>query len=169
MTSTARQARLHLKKITKKVYIWIIGNRKAKAVAYYYDDGSRGRDILVDVLKGRNIKAMHTDGYTAYYYLMELHIDQICCGAHVWRKIKEWYERTNDPDAKMLLLDLQWLFIQEALCTLPQDLHAHMLTPWRQGQGNPEVFCGDLQARGHQHSEVLLLLLQGSVQRQDRL
>ncbi len=106
--------RLHLKKITKKVYTWIIGNRKAKAVAYYYDDGSRGRNILVDVLKDRKIKAMHTDGYTAYYYLMELHIDQVCCGAHVWRKIKEWYERTNDPEAKMLLLDLQWLFIQEA-------------------------------------------------------
>lgn len=106
--------RLHLKDMTKKVYTWIIGNRKAKAVAYYYDDGSRGRNILVDLLKDRNIKAMHTDGYTAYYYLMELHIDQICCGAHVWRKIKEWYERTNDPEAKLLLLDLQWLFIQEA-------------------------------------------------------
>lgn len=106
--------RLHLKDITKKVYTWIIGNRKAKAVAYYYDDGSRGRDVLVDLLKDRNIKAMHTDGYTAYYYLMALHIDQICCGAHVWRKIKEWYERTNDPEARLLLLDLQWLFIQEA-------------------------------------------------------
>lgn len=106
--------RLHLKEVTKKVYTWIIGNRKAKAVAYYYDDGSRGRKVLVDLLKGRNIKAMHTDGYTAYYYLMELNIRHICCGSHVWRKIKDWYERTGDPEAKLLLLDLQWLFIQEA-------------------------------------------------------
>ena len=106
--------RLHLKDVTKKVYTWIIGNRKAKAVAYHYDDGSRGRQVLVDLLKGRHIKAMHTDGYTAYYYLSELLIIQICCGAHVWRKIKEWYERTEDPEARLLLLDLQWLFIQEA-------------------------------------------------------
>ena len=106
--------RLHLKDITRKVYTWIIGNRKAKAVAYHYDDGSRGRQVLVDLLKDRHIKAMHTDGYTAYYYLAELLIIQICCGAHVWRKIKEWYERTNDPEARLLLLDLQWLFIQEA-------------------------------------------------------
>lgn len=106
--------RLHLKDITRKVYTWIIGNRKAKAVAYHYDDGSRGRQVLVDLLKDRHIKAMHTDGYTAYYYLSELLIIQICCGAHVWRKIKEWYERTNDPEARLLLLDLQWLFIQEA-------------------------------------------------------
>ncbi len=106
--------RQHLKDVTKKVYTWIIGNRKAKAVAYHYDDGSRGRDVLLDLLKGRNIKAMHTDRYTAYYYLLQLAIVQICCGAHVWRKIKEWYERTNDPEARQLLLDLQWLFIQDA-------------------------------------------------------
>lgn len=106
--------RLHLKELTKKVYTWIVGNRKSKAVAYLYDDGSRGRQVLVDLLKDRNIKAMHTDGYTAYYYLAELHIAQICCGAHVWRKIKEWYELTRDPEARLLLLDLQWLFTQEA-------------------------------------------------------
>lgn len=106
--------RLHLKDITKKVYTWIIGNKVAKSVAYVYDDGSRGRDVLVNLLRGRNIKAMHTDGYTAYYYLQALCIIQICCGAHVWRKIKEWYELTGDPDARCLLLDLQWLFIQDA-------------------------------------------------------
>ena len=93
---------------------WIIGNKVAKSVAYVYDDGSRGRQVLVDLLSGRHIKAMHTDGYTAYYYLQSQGILQICCGAHVWRKITEWYELTGDPDAKCLLLDLQWLFIQDA-------------------------------------------------------
>lgn len=106
--------RLHLKDITKKVYTWIVGNKKARAVAYHYDDGSRGRKVLVNLMEDRNIKALHTDGYTAYYYLQDLGIVLLGCNAHVWRKIKEWYELTGDPQARMLLLDLQWLYIQEA-------------------------------------------------------
>lgn len=106
--------RLHLKDSTVKVYDWIIGNKKKKAVAYAYDEGGRGRKVIAGLLKGRKIKAVHTDGYNAYFFLQDVGITHICCGAHVWRKIKEWYERTSDPEAKALLLDLGELFMMDA-------------------------------------------------------
>lgn len=106
--------RLHLKEGTKKVYDWILANKKAKAVAYVYDNGSRGRKVIVEVLEGRNVKAIHTDAYNAYFFLEDTGVVHILCGAHVWRKIKEWYERTHDPEAKALLLDLGSLFQMDA-------------------------------------------------------
>lgn len=106
--------RLHLMDATRKVYCWIVGNKKKKAVVYVYDDGSRGRKVIVSILEGRDVKAVHTDGYNAYYFLSDIGIVHICCGAHVWRKIKEWFDRTGDPEARALLLDLAELFMMDA-------------------------------------------------------
>lgn len=106
--------RMHLKDKTVKVYDWIIGNRKKKAVAYAYDNGSRGRKVIAEILDGRKVKAIHTDGYNVYFFLKDIGIVQICCGAHLWRKLKEWFEQTNDPEARALLLDLGELFLMEA-------------------------------------------------------
>lgn len=106
--------RLHLPDGTRKVYDWILANRKEKAVVYAYDNGSRGRKVIASLLEGHDVKAVHTDGYNAYYFLPEAGIVHICCGAHVWRKLKEWYERTSDPEAKALLLDLAELYMMEA-------------------------------------------------------
>lgn len=106
--------RLHLMDATRKVYYWIVGNKKKKGVVYVYDDGSRGRKVIVSILEGRDVKAVHTDGYNAYYFLSDIGIVHICCGAHVWRKIKEWYDRTGDPEARVLLLELAELFMMDA-------------------------------------------------------
>lgn len=106
--------RLHLRECTKKVYDWIVGNKKKKATAYVYDKGSRGRKVIAALFEGRNLKAVHTDGYNAYYFLQGIGIVHICCGAHLWRKLKEWYEATKNPDAKLLLLDLGELFLLDA-------------------------------------------------------
>lgn len=106
--------RLHLNDRTVKVYDWIIGNKKRKAVVYAYDNGSRGRKVIAEILEGRKIKAVHTDGYNVYFFLKDIGVVQICCGAHLWRYLKEWYERTSDPEARALLLDLAELFMMEA-------------------------------------------------------
>lgn len=54
--------RLHLSQLSRKVYEWIVGNRKEKAVFYHYDDGSRGRKVIAELLEGKYIKAVHADG-----------------------------------------------------------------------------------------------------------
>lgn len=91
----------------------------------------------MDMLKVWNIKSMHNDVYTAYYYLMDLHIDQICNGTHVCKKIKKWYEVTNDMEARLRLLYLQWLFIQEA--GLKESRAPEGVQGWRNSTSTTEV------------------------------
>lgn len=107
-------ARLHLTTGDRKVYEWIVGNKKEKCVFYFYDDGSRGRKVVGHLLQGRNIKAIHTDGYNAYFFLEGLGIVHIACTAHIWRYIMDWYNATHDGDARLLLLDISALYAIEA-------------------------------------------------------
>ena len=50
----------------KKKYIWCLVNKAAHIVIYLYDDGSRGRDVLRDLLKDTQIAALQSDGYNVY-------------------------------------------------------------------------------------------------------
>lgn len=106
--------RLHLNRLTRKVYEWIVGNRKEKAVFYHYDDGSRGRKVIAELLEGRKIKAVHTDGYNAYFFLEGTGIVHITCAAHVWRYIMDWYNATKDERARRLLTEISALYTVEA-------------------------------------------------------
>lgn len=83
-------------------------------MAYAYDNGSRGRKVIAGLLDGRKVKAIHTDGYNVYFFLKDIGVVQICCGAHMWRKLKEWFEQTDDPEARVLLPDIGELFLMEA-------------------------------------------------------
>ena len=106
--------RLHLNSGTRKVYEWIIGNKKEKATFYHYDDGSRGRKVIAELLEGRRIKAVHTDGYNAYIFLEGTGVVHITCTAHIWRYIMDWYNATKDDDARMLLTEISALYIIES-------------------------------------------------------
>lgn len=106
--------RLHLSQMSRKVYEWIIGNKREKAVFYHYDDGSRGRKVIAELLEGRNIKAVHTDGYNAYFFLEGIGVVHVTCGAHVWRKIMDWYNATQDDDARLLLSAISSLYMIES-------------------------------------------------------
>lgn len=106
--------RLHLNQMTRKVYEWIIGNKKEKAVFYYYDDGSRGRKVIAELLEGKNIKAIHTDGYNAYLFLEGIGVIHITCAAHVWRYIMDWYNATKSEDAGQLLTCISTLYLIES-------------------------------------------------------
>lgn len=107
-------ARLHLPAGDRKVYEWIVANKVEKCVFYFYDDGSRGRKVIEHLLEGRNIKAIHTDGYNAYFFLEGLGIIHIACTAHIWRYIMDWYNATQDPEAKQLLMEIASLYAMEA-------------------------------------------------------
>lgn len=106
--------RLHLNQLTRKVYEWIFANKKENAVFYHYDDGSRGRKAITPLLEGKNIKAIHTDGYNAYFFLEGIGILHITCAAHVWRYIMDWYNATKDENAGQLLTEIAALYTIES-------------------------------------------------------
>ena len=75
-------------------------NKAAHIVIYLYDDGSRGREVLRDILKDTQIAALQSDGYNVYMYIdNELDdVDHLCCMAHARAKFKYAYEQggTNE-------------------------------------------------------------------------
>ena len=89
----------------RKKYIWCLVNRLAKVAVYYYEDGSRGRKVLKNILEGRELRALQTDGYNVYLYLDNemLDIDHVCCMAHVRAKFKYAAEIEHDVNARRFL------------------------------------------------------------------
>ena len=53
-----------------KKYIWCMVNKEAKVAVYFYDDGSRGRQVLRDFLGETEISALQSDGFSMRGYLM---------------------------------------------------------------------------------------------------
>ena len=89
----------------RKRYVWCLVNRLAKVAIYYYEDGSRGRKALKEILEGRELRALQTDGYNVYLYLDDemLDIDHVCCMAHVRAKFKYAAEIEHDSNALRFL------------------------------------------------------------------
>ena len=89
----------------RKRYVWCLVNRPAKVAIYYYEDGSRGRKALKEILEGRELRALQTDGYNVYLYLDDelLDIDHVCCMAHVRAKFKYAAEIEHDVNARKFL------------------------------------------------------------------
>ena len=100
----------------KKHYIWCLVNKAQKAVIFFYEEGSRGRNALKDFLGDRKIKSLQTDGYNVYTYLDKeeglINIEHICCWAHARQKFKLAYEQGSDNRARIfleLIGKLYWL------------------------------------------------------------
>lgn len=53
----------------KKCYIWVLVNKAEQTVIFFYEDGSRGRDVLVHFLGDAELKSIMTDGYNAYVFI----------------------------------------------------------------------------------------------------
>lgn len=89
----------------RKRYVWCLVNRLARVAIYCYEDGSRGRKVLKDILEGRELRALQTDGYNVYLYLDDemLDIDHVCCMAHVRAKFKYAAEIEHDVNARKFL------------------------------------------------------------------
>lgn len=89
----------------RKRYIWCLVNRLARVAIYCYEDGSRGRKALKNILEGKELRALQTDGYNVYLYLDDemLDIDHVCCMAHVRAKFKYAAEIEHDVNARKFL------------------------------------------------------------------
>lgn len=53
----------------KKCYIWVLVNKAEKIAIFFYEDGSRGRDVLTHFLGDAELKSIMTDGYNAYVFI----------------------------------------------------------------------------------------------------
>lgn len=53
----------------KKCYIWVLVNKSEKIAVFFYEDGSRGRDVLTHFLGDAELKSIMTDGYNAYVFI----------------------------------------------------------------------------------------------------
>lgn len=84
-----------------KKYIWCMVNREAKVCVFFYDDGSRGREVLREFIGDTKIAALQSDGYNAYMYLDDklVNIEHLCCMAHARAKFKYAQEQGSDTRA----------------------------------------------------------------------
>ena len=104
--------RLHFKDETKKGYIWVMANRELDSMFYFYDDGSRARKVLQEMIEGTEIKAIMSDGYVAYKHLdaEDSKVEHIADLAHIRTKFMDWLTIAPDEDAADMVRDFNELF-----------------------------------------------------------
>ena len=88
-----------------KKYIWCLVNKAAKTVIFVYDDGSRGRKVLRDILEDREIAALQSDAYNVYMFIdKELtNVTHLCCMAHARAKFKDALDVGKDERARLFV------------------------------------------------------------------
>ncbi len=108
-----------------KKYIWCMVNKEAKVAVYFYDDGSRGRQVLRDFLGNTEIDALQSDGFNVYMYLDKelVDVDHLCCLAHARAKFKYAQEQGKDADAEYFITNIGRLY------DLEEQYRVRHLTP----------------------------------------
>jgi len=112
---------------TKKGYIWGVISPKDKLVTFRYDQGSRSRKVLNEILEGYT-GVIQSDGYAVYKNvgrgINRRKVRRIACLAHIRRKFIE--SIPTDPRAKEGLDFITRLYAIEKECynpDLPPDKH----------------------------------------------
>ena len=49
--------------------MWVLVNKVERVVIFFYEDGSRGRDVLTNFLGDAELKSLMSDGYNAYVFI----------------------------------------------------------------------------------------------------
>ncbi len=120
----------------KKCYIWVLVNKAEKICIFFYEDGSRGRDVLTNFLGDSELKSVMTDGYNAYVFIgNELKstqykdtIHQVCM-SHSNNKFVKAANQGGEANAVLFSDDLKELFslehrYDEANLTIEERLKA---------------------------------------------
>lgn len=95
----------------KKCYIWVLVNKAEKLAIFFYDNGSRGREVLTDFIGDAELKALMSDGYNAYTFIgNELKSENLkdrvylVCMAHLRTKFQKALEQGKDENARVFLM-----------------------------------------------------------------
>lgn len=117
----------------KKCYIWVLVNKAQKVAVFFYEKGSRGRDVLTGFLGDAELKSIMFDGYNAYVFIGdELKSAQFKdypsgCLSHSNNKFVKAANHGNEPGAALFASDMGELFANnhhynEAVLTPEQRL-----------------------------------------------
>lgn len=101
----------------KKCYMWVLVNKAERVVIFFYEDGSRGRDVLTNFLGDAELKALMSGGYNAYVFIgdeLKTHrykdTDHQVCLAHVRAKFVKARMEGGDKRADVFLDNINRLF-----------------------------------------------------------
>ncbi|MBR5325597.1 MAG: IS66 family transposase [Prevotella sp.] len=123
-----------------KKYIWCMVNKEAKIAVYFYDDGSRGRQVLRDFLDKTEIDALQSDGFNVYMYLDKelVDVDHLCCLAHARAKFKYALEQGKDEEAEYFIRNIGRLYDLEEQYRL-RHLTPEQILQERQGEKTSKI------------------------------
>ena len=104
----------------KKCYIWVLVNKAQKTAIFFYEKGSRGREVLTDFLGDAELKSIMSDGYNAYVFIgTELKsarfkdtIHQVCM-SHANNKFVKAGNQGGEPAAERFSNLLKRFFLKE--------------------------------------------------------
>ena len=110
----------------KKCYIWVLVNKAEQTVIFFYEDGSRGRDVLTNFIGDAELKSVMTDGYNAYVFIgdelssvkkssnLKKAIHQVCM-AHLKAKLDKAFSQAGDIHAIPFLKCLDFYYRRERI------------------------------------------------------
>ena len=104
----------------KKCYVWVLVNKSQKVAIFFYEDGSRGRDVLTDFLGDAELKSVMSDEYNAYVFIgdemksakFKDTVHQVCM-AHARNKFVKAANQGGEADAARFVEDMNELFAKE--------------------------------------------------------
>lgn len=108
----------------KKCYIWVLVNKAVRTVIFFYEDGSRGRDVLTNFIGDAELKSVMSDGYNAYVFIgdglksvkkspnLQKTIHQVCL-AHVKAKFDKASGLAGDRSADIFLQLIAFFYRRE--------------------------------------------------------
>lgn len=108
----------------KKCYIWVLVNKAERTVIFFYEDGSRGRDVLTNFLGDAELKSVMSDGYNAYLFIgdelktvekspnLSKSLHQVCM-AHTKAKFEKAFNEAHDENARPFIECIKYFYDSE--------------------------------------------------------
>ena len=145
----------------KKCYIWVLVNKAEQTVIFFYEDGSRGRDVLTNFIGDAELKSVMTDGYNAYVFIgdelstvqkspnLKKAIHQVCM-AHWKAKLDKALEQAGDIRALPFLRGVDFYYKRE------RQYDAEGLTPEERGERRQDLESKEMLITLRQYLKIEL-------------
>lgn len=145
----------------KKCYIWVLVNKAEQTVIFFYEDGSRGRDVLTHFIGDAELKSVMTDGYNAYVFIgdelstveqspnLKKAIHQVCM-AHFKAKLNKALEQAGDIHARPFLSGVDFYYKRE------RQYDAEGLTPEERGKRRQDLESKEMLITLRQYLKIEL-------------
>lgn len=145
----------------KKCYIWVLVNKAEQTVIFFYEDGSRGRDVLTHFIGDAELKSVMTDGYNAYVFIgdelstveqspnLKKAIHQVCM-AHFKAKLNKALEQAGDIHAHPFLSGVDFYYKRE------RQYDAEGLTPEERGKRRQDLESKEMLITLRQYLKIEL-------------